>query len=41
MMVLRGGAFSQCLGREGGALTNQIRVLIKRHPERSLAPSTM
>ena len=41
MMALGGGTFSQCLGHEGGALTNRIKVLIKRPPERSLAPSTM
>ena len=37
MMVFGGGTFSQCLGHEGGALTNQIRVLI-RDPQRDPLP---
>ena len=35
-----GGAFGRCLNCEGEALMNEISVLIKEAPERSLTPPT-
>lgn len=38
VIVLRGGAFGWCLGRESGAHMNGISALIKETPQSSLVP---
>ena len=41
MMVLGDGAFGRSLGHESGALMGGMSILMKKTPERSLAPSAM
>lgn len=39
--IRRGRAFEKCLSHEGGALMNEINVLMKEIPQNSTVPSTV